>query len=233
MAKFRGLGASISHLPTYDDGGIPTVIGSLTSIGEIAPSADELDTTCLDSTGGYREFLAGFKDSGELALTGYHDGADTGQALCRTLFGTGATGYFWVKFSDGSEVIFTGFLKGYTAGSADVDGIVGFGAAIRVTGLVNVVTIAPALPQSVAVNDTPTLVSTAYALDGAVTYQWKTCTDLAYANPTNVVGGLGATTDSYTTDALTPAGTKYYFCEITVSGNYLAIKSHIHVITAS
>lgn len=233
MAKFRGLGASISHLPAYDDGGTPTVIGSLTSIGEIAPSADELDTTCLDSTGGYREFLAGFKDSGELSLTGYHDGADTGQVLCRTLYGTGATGYFWVKFSDGSEVIFTGFLKGYSAGSADVDGVVGFGATLRVTGLVNVVAIAPALPQSVAVNATPVLVSTAVALDGAVSYQWKTCDDLAYANPADVSGGSGDTTASYTTAALTPAGTYYFFCEVTVSGNYRAINSDIHVITVS
>ena len=233
MAKFRGLGASISHLTAYNTVGTPTVIGSLTSIGEISPTADELDTTCLDSTGGYREFLAGFKDSGELALTGYHDGSDTGQALCRTLFGTGATGYFWVKFSDGSEVIFTGFLKGYTAGSADVDGVVGFGATIRVTGVVNVVAIAPALPQSVAVSATPVLVSTAVPLVGTVNYQWKTCTDLAYANPTNVVGGSGATTASHTTAALTPAGTKYFFCEITVSGNYRPIKSHIHVITVA
>ena len=233
MAKFRGLGASISHLTAYNTAGTPTVIGSLTSIGEISPTADELDTTCLDSTGGYREFLAGFKDSGELALTGYHDGTNTGQALCRTLFGTGATGYFWVKFSDGSEVIFTGFLKGYTAGSADVDGVVGFGATIRVTGVVNVVAIAPALPKSVAVSATPVLVSTAVALVGNVTYQWKTCTDLAYATPANVVGGTGPTTASYTTAALTPAGTKYYFCEITVSGNYRPIKSHIHVITVA
>ena len=233
MAKFRGLGATISHLTAYNTAGTPTVIGSLTSIGEISPTADELDTTCLDSTGGYREFLAGFKDSGELAITGYHDGTDTGQALCRTLFGTGATGYFWVKFSDGSEVIFTGFLKGYTAGSADVDGVVGFGATIRVTGVVNVVAIAPALPKSVAVSATPVLVSTAVALVGNVTYQWKTCTDLAYANPTNVVGGSGATTASHTTAALTPAGTKYFFCEITVSGNYRPIKSHIHVITVA
>ena len=233
MDKFRGLGATSSHLTAYNTAGTPTVIGSLTSIGEISPTADELDTTCLDSTGGYREFLAGFKDSGELALTGYHDGSDTGQALCRTLFGTGATGYFWVKFSDGSEVIFTGFLKGYTAGSADVDGVVGFGATIRVTGVVNVVAIAPALPQSVAVGATTVLVSTAVPLVGTVTYQWKTCTDLAYATPANVSGGTGPTTASYTTAALTPAGTKYFFCEITVSGNYRPIKSHIHVITVA
>ena len=232
MAKIRGLGASLSHLPAYNDGGTPTVIGSLTSIGEISPTADELDTTCLDSTGGYREFIAGFKDSGELAITGFHDSADTGQTLCRTLFGTGVAGYFWVKFSDGSEVIFTGFLKGYTAGSADVDGVVGFGATVRVTGVVNVVAIAPAVPQSVAVSATPVLVSTAVPLIGTVTYQWKTCTDLAYTNPVNVSGGTGGTTASYTTAALT-AGTKYYFCEITVSGNYRKIKSHIHVITVS
>lgn len=233
MAKIRGLGASISYLPAFDDAGTPDVIGALTSIGEISPTADELDVTTLDSTGGYREFIAGFKDSGELVVTGYHDSADDGQELCRTLYDTGASGYFWVVFSDGTHVVFTAFVKGYSAGSADVDGVVGFSATLRVTGLVQIVLVASPVAQSVAENATPTLVSTASAYTGSVSYQWKTCTDLEYADSANVVGGSGDTTASYTTAALTPAGTKYFFCEITVSGDYRPINSQIHVITVA
>lgn len=232
MAKMKGLGASISYLPDYNSADPIIVIGALTSIGEIAPTSDELDATTLDSTGGYREFVQGFKDSGELTVTGYHDKVDDGQEICRTLYGSGATGYWWVTFSDGTQVIFTAFLKGYSAGAAEVDGLVGFGAVLRITGLVQVVEILDAVAQSVAENATPTLVSTAYAYVGTPTYQWKTCTSLAYANPANVVGGSGGTTASYTTPALTPAGTKYYYCEISVTG-YKPIKSQIHVITVT
>ena len=84
MPKMRALGTSITYAPAYNS--LDTkVIGSLTSVGEISPDSEELDATCLDSSGGYREFLQGFKDSGELTLTGYLDPAKPGQAQMVTL----------------------------------------------------------------------------------------------------------------------------------------------------
>ena len=71
MAKTRALGTTI----TFNS----QPIGALTSIGEITPDSEELDATTLDSTGGYREFLQGFKDSGELTLSGYYNKTDLGQ----------------------------------------------------------------------------------------------------------------------------------------------------------
>ena len=43
-------------------------IGGLTSIGGIEITADEIDVTTLDSDGGYKEFIGGFKDAGKLLL---------------------------------------------------------------------------------------------------------------------------------------------------------------------
>ena len=228
MAKVKGLGASINYLPAYDSGDTPTVIGSLTSIGEIAPSAEELDATCLDSSGGYREFMQGFKDSGELTITGYHDKTDTGQVLCRTLYGTGANGYYWIEFSDGAQVIFTAFLKGYAAGAADVDGLVGFAATLRITGLVQNIQIKDAVAQTIANGATATMDSTATAQPGTPTYQWYSNDEENYTTPTIAAGETDA---EYTTGALS-TGTYYYFCVVSVSG-YRAINSQIHVITVS
>jgi len=66
--KIRALGTkfNIGKGPTP----APVPVGNLSSIGGLELSADTIDVTTLDSTGGYREFIAGFKDAGEVALEG-------------------------------------------------------------------------------------------------------------------------------------------------------------------
>ena len=70
MAGQRGLGTTFSFEKTGSEQANIT-IGNLTSIGEVGADADEIDVTTLDSTGGYREYISGFKDAGEIALSGY------------------------------------------------------------------------------------------------------------------------------------------------------------------
>lgn len=231
MKKMRALGTSISFLPTFDSAEPVVVVGSLTSIGEITPDSEELDATTLDSPGGYREYLQGFKDSGEVSLTGYHNPDAPGQATMRELYVSGNLGYFWVTFPDGTTVAFKAYVKSHSVGAADVDGIVGFAATLRVSGLVQVISIADAEAQEIANGASATLVATSDVLTGTPTYQWKTATDENNGGAANVSGGSGATTDTYITPVLT-AGTYYYFCVVTVPG-YLPTKSQTHVITVA
>lgn len=129
MAKSRALGTTISFNAK--------AIGALTSIGEITPSSEELDATTLDSSGGYREYLQGFKDSGEVTVTGYYDKADTGQAELIAGFVSGEIKDVDITFpgtAGGAE--FQAYVKSYTIGAADVDGIIGFGATLRISGAV-------------------------------------------------------------------------------------------------
>ena len=114
------------------------VVGRLTGVGEIAPDSEEIDVTTLDSEGGYREFMQGYRDSGTVELTGFHEKGDAGQAALRAAFDSGVAGDVQVDFPDGTVVSFRAFVKGYTLGAAEVDGAVGFGAALRVTGAVTV-----------------------------------------------------------------------------------------------
>lgn len=228
MAKIRALGTTLSHLPTYDSVAAVDLVGSISSIGEVAVTSDEVDVTTLDSTGGYREFLQGFKDSGELAITGFHDKADTAQVACRTLYGSGATGYWWIEFPDKTCVAFTAYVKGYTAGAAEVDGAVGFGLSLRITGLVQIITTKAAVAQSKAAGQTATMDSTATAYTGTPTYQWYSNEENNYTSPSIINGETSAT---YTTGALN-AGVYYYFCVVTVA-NYRAVNSEIHVITVT
>jgi len=114
------------------------VVGKLTSVGEIAPDSEELDVTTLDSAGGYREFLQGYRDSGTVELTGFHEKGDAGQAALRAAYDSGAAGSVQVDFPDGTQVTFRAFVKSCTLGAAEVDGAVGFGAVLRVSGAVTV-----------------------------------------------------------------------------------------------
>lgn len=115
-----------------------TVVGKLSGVGEIAPSAEEIDVTALDSAGGYREFLQGYRDSGTVEISGFHEKGDAGQAVLRAAFESGEAGSAQVEFPDGTVVTFRAFVKSCTLGAAEVDGAVGFGAVLRITGAVSV-----------------------------------------------------------------------------------------------
>lgn len=129
MAKTRALGTTI----TFNS----KTIGSLTSIGEITPDSEELDATTLDSSSGYREFLQGFKDSGEVTLSGYYNKTDLGQQELITGYGTGTVSAVVIAFPNSAGgATFNAYVKSFTIGSADVDGIVGFGATLRISGAV-------------------------------------------------------------------------------------------------
>ena len=135
MAVSNSQGTTLKFTP---EGGAQVTVGKLTSVGEIQPEAEEIDITTLDSAGGYREFMQGFRDSGEVELSGYHDAEDAGQKALREAFAAGKSGAFVVAFPDGTDVKFSGFIKSHTIGSAEVDGAVGFGAVVRISGSVTV-----------------------------------------------------------------------------------------------
>ena len=216
MAKLKGMGTSIKYAPAYDSAeNLVKTIGSLTSIGEIAPTSDEVDTTTLDSPDGYREFLQGLKDSGELPLTGYHDAANTGQSTMRTLYASGASGYFWVTFPDQTTIAFNAYVKGYSDGSADVDGIVGFGCTLRISGLVQVISTAYSNVANV-------LDATATVLTGTPAYQWYSNEAANYDTPSAISGATSATYD-------TSSAAGHYFCVVTVP-NYRPVNSQIFTV---
>ena len=131
MAATRSQGTTLKFTPA---GAQQVTVGRLTSVGEIQPDSEELDVTTLESTGGYREYIQGFRDSGEVEISGFHDAGDAGQKALRAAYSSGAAGAFQVDFPDGSKVEFSGFVKSHTIGSAEVDGAIGFGAILRITG---------------------------------------------------------------------------------------------------
>lgn len=113
-----------------------TTIGKLTSIGQVNVTADEIDVTTLDATDGYKEFLQGFKDSGEVPLAGLLHSAEKRTPVV-TAYNSGETKECTITFPSGATLTFNAWIKGVSWGPAEVGGSISFGVTVRVTGKVN------------------------------------------------------------------------------------------------
>ncbi|HHV42729.1 MAG TPA: hypothetical protein GXX72_07820 [Clostridiaceae bacterium] len=111
-------------------------IGGLTSIGGIEITADEIDVTTLDSDDGYKEFIGGFKDAGEVTIEGFFDSENDGQLAMQTSLDDGEAEDYKIQFptKPPTEWNFKAVVTGFSVGNVDVDGNVTFGATLRVSG---------------------------------------------------------------------------------------------------
>lgn len=113
----------------------PVTVAGLTSIGGLELSADTIDVTTLDSDGGYREFIAGFKDAGEVSLEGYLElEPEKGQEDLYDLFESGETEDFSIVFpNDMGSWQFKAVVTGFST-SADLEDPLSFSCTIKVSG---------------------------------------------------------------------------------------------------
>ncbi len=114
----------------------PVTVAKLSSIGGLELSADTIDTTALDSDGGYRDSIAGFKDAGEVSLEGYFvPQVGQGQKELYDLFESGTKEDFAIVFPEslGAKWEFKGIVVGFSTG-ADLEDPLSFSATIKVTG---------------------------------------------------------------------------------------------------
>lgn len=110
-------------------------IAELSSVSGLELSADTIETTNLDS-GGWRQFIQGVKDGGEVSISGYFNPGDTnGQKAIYDAFGTGTVTAFKIAFPStlGAEWQFSGIVTGVTTG-AEMEDTVTFEATLKVTG---------------------------------------------------------------------------------------------------
>lgn len=109
-----------------------TTVGGLTSISGVEISADTIDVTTLDSTDGYREFIGGFIDGGEVSAEGYLSDLGTNEATLVTLVGADETACV-ITFSNGATWTFDGVVTGFST-SADLEDPLSFSITVKVSG---------------------------------------------------------------------------------------------------
>ena len=110
-------------------------IAELTSIGGMELSADTLDTTNLDSNG-YRQFIQGLKDAGEVSVSGYFNPADTtGQIALYNAYNSGTSQNFVILFPStvGASWTFQGIVTKIKT-EASLEDAIPFEATIKVSG---------------------------------------------------------------------------------------------------
>lgn len=110
-------------------------VGGLKTIGGVEISADSIDVTDLGNTDGYRESLPGFKDGGEVTVSGFLDGEDEGQEECLTLMNSGEVVPCEIVFPAkiGKTWSFNAGVTKY-ATNADLEDAVAFEATLKVSG---------------------------------------------------------------------------------------------------
>lgn len=110
-------------------------VADLTEIGGLELSADTIDTTTLDSSGGYRTFIGGFKDGGEVSISGFFTPGDPGQAALYTDFQAGSTNAYSIEFPAELNAAweFNAVVTGFTT-SVAVEDAINFEATLKVSG---------------------------------------------------------------------------------------------------
>lgn len=132
MAAAKSLGTTLTKTMSGTEVA-DLVIADLTSIGEIGVESDEIDVTTLDSSSGYKEYIAGFKDAGEVSLEGIIK-SETAMEAMLALAESQAIEEWTIEAASGSTWVFDGFVKAFKEGEATVDGVRGFSGSIRVSG---------------------------------------------------------------------------------------------------
>lgn len=110
-------------------------VAELTSISGLEISADTVETTNLDS-GGWRNYIQGVRDAGEVSISGYFVPGDTnGQAALYTALTGGTIGTYKITFPSamGAEWSFSAIVTGFTTG-AEMEDSVTFEATLKVSG---------------------------------------------------------------------------------------------------
>lgn len=113
--------------------GTPVYIADLTKIGKIGVESSEQDTTTLDSPNGYKEFIAGLKDGGELPVEGIIK-SEANMEDMLDLADAQTVETWEIEAPSGAKWFFSGFVKSFAESEASVEGVRGFEGAIRISG---------------------------------------------------------------------------------------------------
>jgi predicted secreted protein len=128
----KGMGTALKG----GSAGTTTTVAYLTAIQGLDLSAATIETTALDTTGGYKTFVGGIKDAGDVSISGHFDPSKHTGLL--TDFNAGTANPYIIEFSDkgttsGTQWQFNAIVTQYKT-APDMNGLVTFDAKLKVSG---------------------------------------------------------------------------------------------------
>lgn len=134
MAKSIGFGSvlTVAASSTAEENNV----GQVLSISGPGVSANDVDTTCFDSSSNYRTFAPGLLDPGELSFQVIYDSTSTSHALLTYYLGQRTT--VWWQVIQGSSAGTVQEFKGYVKGmnrEMPMDDKITCDFTVKVTGL--------------------------------------------------------------------------------------------------
>lgn len=133
MAGIQAMATSLKMVKTQDEQA-DLVLAHITSIGEQASEAEEIDVTTLDSPNRAKEYIQGAKDSGsvEVAVNNCFDGQV--EAL-KAVYASGAVRNWVETFPDDKGTLsYSGYISSLKFGEATPDGLLSVNITIRLSG---------------------------------------------------------------------------------------------------
>lgn len=92
-------------------------IGEVFEVTPPNQQTEEVEVTHYGSTGGYREFIAGLRDGGEVTFgINWIPGNET-DVILRDLHSAGTVRTHRITFPNGAEMSYSGWIKGFERGS--------------------------------------------------------------------------------------------------------------------
>ncbi len=113
---------------TFDD------VGSVASITPPQLSRDTVEVSSLDPGDGYKQYLVGLKDGGEVTVTVNFDTADAGQTALYSAYEDGESHNFKIVFPDASNWAFAGYITGYAPADVAPADVMQVEVTIRTSG---------------------------------------------------------------------------------------------------
>lgn len=111
-----------------------TVIAGVKDLTPPNVEAETIDRTDFDSTQGYREYIMGLIDAGEVSLTVNYDPAETTQDDLLSDLNSRTKQTYALVWPDGTTWEFDAFVTGFSPAGIAVDGGVDADFTLKLTG---------------------------------------------------------------------------------------------------
>lgn len=110
-------------------------IAELKALKPAGITSDLLDVTNHDSTGGFKEYIIGLSDGGEVTMSGNYLPGSASQAALVAANLNHTTDAYTIVFPDGASTTwsFNGLVRSFEPQS-NYDGILSFNATVKITG---------------------------------------------------------------------------------------------------